>query len=30
VLSVMLIAFSGALVFFLFRRIDLDRIIGRR
>ena len=29
VLSVMLIAFSGALVFFLFRRIDLDRIIGR-
>ena len=30
VLSVMLIVFSGALVFFLFRRIDLDRIIGRR
>ncbi len=30
VLSVMLIAFSGALVFLLFRRIDLDRIIGRR
>ena len=30
VLSVMLIAFSGTLVFFLFRRIDLDRIIGRR
>lgn len=30
VLSVLLIAFSGALVFFLFRRIDLDRIIGRR
>jgi len=29
-LSVILIAFSGALVFFLFRRIDLDRIIGRR
>ncbi len=30
VLSVMLIAFSGTLVFFLFRRIDLDRIIGQR
>jgi len=30
VLSTMLIAFSGALVFILFRRIDLDRIIGRR
>jgi spermidine/putrescine transport system permease protein len=30
VLSVMLIAFSGTLVFFLFRHIDLDRIIGRR
>ncbi len=30
VLSVLLIAFSGVLVFFLFRRIDLDRIIGRR
>ncbi len=30
VLSVLLIAFSGALVFFLFRRVDLDRIIGRR
>ena len=30
VLSVMLIVFSGVLVFFLFRRIDLDRIIGRR
>lgn len=30
VLSVLLIAFSGALVFILFRRIDLDRIIGRR
>ena len=30
VLSVLLISFSGTLVFFLFRRIDLDRIIGRR
>jgi spermidine/putrescine transport system permease protein len=30
VLSVLLIAFSGALIFLLFRRIDLDRIIGRR
>jgi spermidine/putrescine transport system permease protein len=30
VLSVMLIAFSGALIFIVFRRIDLDRIIGRR
>lgn len=30
VLAVLLIAFSGALVFLLFRRIDLDRIIGRR
>ncbi len=30
VLSVLLIVFSGALVFFLFQRIDLDRIIGRR
>lgn len=30
VLSVLLIIFSGSLVFFLFRRIDLDRIIGRR
>lgn len=30
VLSVLLIVFSGVLVFFLFRRIDLDRIIGRR
>jgi len=29
-LSVILIIFSGGLVFFLFRRIDLDRIIGRR
>lgn len=29
-LSVILIVFSGSLVFFLFRRIDLDRIIGRR
>jgi len=29
-LSAILIAFSGTLVFFLFRRIDLDRIIGRR
>ncbi len=29
-LSVLLIVFSGTLVFFLFRRIDLDRIIGRR
>ena len=30
VLSLLLIIFSGTLVFFLFRRIDLDRIIGRR
>ena len=30
VLSVLMIAFSGALIFLLFRRIDLDRIIGRR
>lgn len=30
VLSVLLIALSGAIVFLLFRRIDLDRIIGRR
>ncbi len=30
VLSLLLILFSGALVFLLFRRIDLDRIIGRR
>lgn len=30
VLSVLLIAFSGTLVFFLFKRVDLDRIIGRR
>lgn len=29
-LSAILIVFSGSLVFFLFRRIDLDRIIGRR
>lgn len=29
-LSALLIVFSGSLVFFLFRRIDLDRIIGRR
>jgi spermidine/putrescine transport system permease protein len=30
VLSVLLIALSGAIVFLLFRKIDLDRIIGRR
>jgi spermidine/putrescine transport system permease protein len=30
VLSVMLIALSGLIVFVLFRRIDLDQIIGRR
>lgn len=30
VLSVLLIALSGTIVFFLFRRIDLDRLIGRR
>ena len=30
VLSVLLIALSGLIVFMLFRRIDLDRIIGRR
>lgn len=30
VLSVLLIVFSGVLVYFLFQRIDLDRIIGRR
>jgi spermidine/putrescine transport system permease protein len=30
VLSVLLIALSGTIVFFLFRRIDLDKIIGRR
>ncbi len=30
VLSVMLIALSGLVVFILFRRIDLDQIIGRR
>jgi spermidine/putrescine transport system permease protein len=30
VLSVLLIGLSGTIVFFLFRRIDLDKIIGRR
>ncbi len=30
VLSVLLIALSGLIVFLLFRKIDLDRIIGRR
>jgi len=30
VLSVLLLALSGLIVFLLFRRIDLDRIIGRR
>jgi len=30
VLSVMLIGLSGVVVFLLFRRIDLDQIIGRR
>jgi spermidine/putrescine transport system permease protein len=30
VLSVLLIVLSGLIVFLLFRRIDLDRIIGRR
>jgi spermidine/putrescine transport system permease protein len=30
VLSVLLIGLSGMIVFLLFRRIDLDRIIGRR
>ena len=30
VLSVLLIALSGTIVVFLFRRIDLDKIIGRR
>ena len=30
VLSVLLIALSGLIVFILFRRIDLDQIIGRR
>ena len=30
VLSVLLIALSGLIVFMLFRNIDLDRIIGRR
>lgn len=29
-LSVLLIALSGIIVFFLFRRVDLDRVIGRR
>jgi len=29
-LSVLLIALSGTIVFFLFRRVDLDRVIGRR
>ena len=29
-LSVLLIALSGIIVFLLFRRVDLDRIIGRR
>lgn len=30
VLSVLLIGISGTIVFFLFRRIDLDKIIGKR
>ena len=30
VLSVLLMVISGLIVFLLFRRIDLDRIIGRR
>ncbi len=30
VLSVLLIALCGAIIFFLFRRIDLDQVIGRR
>jgi spermidine/putrescine transport system permease protein len=30
VLSVVLIALTGTAVFFLFRRLDLDRIVGRR
>ena len=30
VLSVLLIGLSGLIVFALFRRIDLDQIIGRR
>ena len=30
VLSVIMIVLSGSIVYFLFRRIDLDRIIGRR
>ena len=29
-LSVLMIVFSGALIFFLFRRIDLDRLLGGR
>ena len=29
-LSLLLIALSGLIVFMLFRNIDLDRIIGRR
>ena len=29
-LSLLLISSSGCLIFFLFKRIDLDRIIGRR
>ncbi len=29
-LSVLLIALSGTIVFFLFKRVDLDRVIGRR
>jgi len=29
-LSVLLIVLSGIIVFFLFRRVDLDRVIGRR
>jgi len=29
-LSVLLIALSGTIVFLLFRRVDLDRVIGRR
>ncbi len=30
VLSVLMIVFSGGLIFFLFRRIDLDRLLGGR
>ena len=30
VLSVLMIVFSGSLIFFLFRRIDLDRLLGGR